>query len=128
MVSEDTPLFVDLNINENISLILKYHYRYSVNKAYEYTNELLEKCGCIDLAQKRPFELSKKDKFIIQYIRAYVSPKEKIAVVKPFSMLNRVEDLSYLEELVDILDEKETYILDTMLQNYYKENKCLTIK
>jgi len=124
IVSEDTPLLVDLDTNENISLILEYHYKYSIDNATEYTNELLKKCGYLHLAQKRPFELNKKDKLIIRYLRAYVSPKEKIAIIKPFSMLNHVDDLSYLEELVDILNEKKMQIVDTTMHKYYKENRC----
>ncbi len=128
VVSEDTPLLVDLNVNENIALILEYHYRYSVKNATIYTNQLLEKCGCLEMANMRPFKLSKKDKFIIQCIRAYVSPKDKIAIVKPFSMLERVEDLSYITKLADILNEKEMQIIDTAIHKYYEENTCLTIE
>ena len=128
VVSEDIPLLVDLSVNENIALILEYHYKYSVKNATIYTNQLLKKCGYIELSNKRPFKLNKKDKFIIQCIRAYVSPKDKVAIIKPFSMLDRVEDLSYITKLADILDEKEMQIVDTAMHRYYKENKCLTIE
>jgi len=128
VVSEDTPLLVDLNVNENIALILEYHYKYSIKNATIYTNQLLKKCGYLKIENSKPFELNKKDKFIIQYIRAYVSPKEKIAIVKPFSMLERVEDLSYVIKLVDILNEKEIQIIDTAIHKYYEENRCLTIE
>ena len=121
-------MLVDLSVNENIALILEYHYRYSIKKATIYTDKLLEKCGYKEIADKRPFRLSKKDKFIIQFIRAYVSPKEKIAVIKPFSMLEKVEDLSTLTKIADILDEKDIQIIDTTIHKYYEENKCLTIK
>ena len=128
VVSEDTPLLVDLSANENIALILEYHYRYSVKNATIYTDNLLEKCGYIEISSKRPFRLNKKEKFIIQCIRAYISPKDKIAIIKPFSMLDKVEDLSYLTKLADILDEKEMQIVDTAIHKYYEENTCLTIE
>ncbi len=128
IVSEETPLLVDLNANENIALILEYHYRYSIKNATIYADELLKRCEHHKLSDKRVFELDKRDRFIIQYIRAYVSPKDKIAIVKPFSMLDRVDDLSYIKKLVDILDEKETEIVDTTIHQYYKESRCLIIK
>ncbi len=121
-------MLVDLSVNENIALILEYHYKYSIKNATIYTNKLLEKCGYKKIADKRPFSLNKKEKFISQIIRAYVSPKEKIAVIKPFSMIERAEDLSTLIKIADILDEKEIQIFDTTVHKYYKENRCLTIK
>jgi len=121
-------LLVDLNASENIALILEYHYKYSVKKAIKYSKNLLEKCGYKEISDKKPFELNKKNKFIVQFLRAYVSPREKIAVIKPFSILDKVEDLSYLIEITDILDEKKIQIVDTTTHKYYKENKCLIIK
>ncbi len=128
VVSEDTPLLVDLSTNENISLILEYHYKYSIKDATIYTDKLLEKCGYKNITDKRPFKLTKEEKLIIQFIRAYVSPKEKIAIVKPFSMLDKVEDLSTLIKIADILNEKDIQIVDTVIHKYYEENRCLTIK
>ncbi len=121
-------MLVDLSVNENIALILEYHYRYSIKEATIYTDKLLEKCGYKEITDKRPFKLNKKEKFITQFIRAYVSPKEKIAIVKPFSMLEKIEDLSTLIKLANTLNEKEIQIVDTAIHKYYKENKCLTIK
>ena len=121
-------MLVDLSANENIALILEYHYHYSIKDATNYADKLLEKCGYKDIADKRPFGLSKIEKFIIQFIRAYVSPKKKIAIIKPFSMLEKVEDLSTLIKIADILDEKDIQIIDTTIHKYYEESKCLTIK
>jgi len=121
-------LLVDLSANENIALILEYHYKYSINDATIYTDKLLEKCGYKKIANKRPFKLNKKEKFIAQFIRAYVSPKEEIAIVKPFSILDNIEDLSTLIKIADILNEKNIQIVDTTIHKYYEENRCLTIK
>lgn len=121
-------MLVDLSVNENIALILEYHYKYSIKDATVYTDKLLEKCGYKSIGGKKPFRLSKKEKFIIQFIRAYVSPKEKIAIIKPFSMLEKIEDLSILIKIADIFDEKNIQIVDTTIHKYYEENKCLIIE
>jgi len=128
IVSEDTPLLVELSAQENLSLILKYHEKISVKKADILIKELLKDMGLGKLRDKKPFELNKLEKVSIQLIRAYISPFEKICIIKPFSMLNRVEDLSYIITLSEKFDKKEVSVLDTHLHNFYKESRCLTIR
>jgi len=121
-------LLTELNANQNISLLLKYHYRIGVQKAHDKVLDILKECRYEKLSDKRLFELNKKERFIIQFIRAYVSKFDKIAIIKPFSMLSHREDLSEILSLSSILSEKEIEILDTRKYDFYKDKKCLIIK
>ncbi len=124
MVSDDTPLLVELSANENISLILKCHYGYSVKKAKKATSKLLKECGYEDIEDKKPFEMIKKEKLAIQYIRAYVSKFDDIAVIKPLSIVDRVEDIEEIFRLKGILEDKDVCILDTVKHDFYKDKTC----
>ncbi len=128
IVSEDTPLLVELSVIENISLLLKYHNNIKVKLAEKSVSELLLRCGYEYIGRKKPFDLNKKDKMIAQYLRAYISTFDTIAIIKPFSMLNRIEDINHIIELSSILDDKKVEILDTLQHDFYKDNQCLTIK
>jgi len=74
-----------------------------------------------------PFEIDKKDRLLIQFLRAYVSNCEMITIIKPFSMIDKIEDIDYIIKLSNKFD-KTIQIADIALHNYYKENKCLIIK
>ncbi len=121
-------MLVELTALENLSLILKYHEKISVKKADILIKELLKDMGLSKLCDKKPFELNKLEKVSIQLVRAYISPFEKICIIKPFSMLNRVEDFSRILTLSETFDKKEVTVLDTYLHNFYKESRCLTTR
>ena len=128
VVGEETPLLVELSANENISLILKCHYRFSIKKAEKESKKLLQKCGYEEINDKKPFKLTKKEKLIVQYIRAYVSKFDKIAVIKPFSLIESIGDIEELYKLSKIFEDKEMEILDTLKHDFYEEKRCHIIK
>jgi len=127
IVSENTPLLSELTVTQNISLILEYHNRFNIKKSKKITSNLLQKSGLEELRDKLPFEIGKKDRLLIQFLRAYVSSCEMITIIKPFSMIDKIEDIDYIIKLSNIFN-KRIQIVDTTLHNYYKENKCLIIK
>ncbi len=128
IISEETPLLTELSALDNISLMLKYHFNMSVNKAEKYVCELMKRVELENLCYKRPYALSKIDKAFVQYIRAYVSPFDKIAIIKPFSMLDKIEHLEMIIDLSQKLNDKKIKIFDTDIHGYYKGERCHIIK
>ena len=121
LVSEATPLLRDLNVIENIALILEYHDKISIKKAQSCVNDLLKRCGADILRYKKVYELDKKDTIVIKYIRAYMSSLEIILIDRPFSMLDKMEDMKSIFELNEVLDDKATQIVDLKSNGYYKD-------
>ncbi len=125
LVSENTPLLRDLNVIENIALILEYHDKISIKKAQSCVNDVLKRCGADILSYKKVYELDKKDSIIIKYIRAYMSNFEIILIDRPFSMLDKMEDMQSIFELSEVLDDKAAQIVDLKSNEYYKDKYVL---
>ncbi len=125
LVSESTPLLRDLNVIENIALILEYHDKISIKKAQSGVNDILKRCGADILSYKKVYELDKKDSIIVKYIRAYMSNFEIILIDRPFSMLDKMEDIQSIFELSEVLDDKAAQIVDLKSNEYYKDKYVL---
>ncbi len=77
------------------------------------------------IKDKRVYELNKKDILIIKYLRAYVSCFDTILIVKPFSMLDNVQDIEVLFELFNIFNDKITKIADLDSNQYYRKKNVI---
>lgn len=100
--------------------MLEYNNNYSISKAEKTVFNLMKKFQIEGIKDKKVYELNKKDILIIKYLRAYVSSFETILVVKPFSVLDKVEDIEVLFELFNIFNDKMTKIIDLNSNQYYK--------
>ena len=125
IISTTTPLLRDLSVIENIALMLEYNKNYSISKAEQAIFKLMKRFKIEGIKDKRVYELNKKDILIIKYLRAYVSSFDTILVVKPFSMLDNVEDLDVLFELFNIYNDKMTKIVDLNSNQYYRDNNVI---
>jgi len=125
IISTTTPLLRDLSVIENIALMLEYNKNYSISKAEQAIFKLMKRFQIEGIKDKRVYELNKKDILIIKYLRAYVSSFDTILVVKPFSMLDNVEDLDVLFELFNIYNDKMTKIVDLNSNQYYRDNNVI---
>ena len=125
IISTTTPLLRDLSAIENIALMLEYNKNYSINKAEQAIFKLMKRFQIEGIKDKRVYELNKKDILIIKYLRAYVSSFDAILVVKPFSMLDNVEDIDVLFELFNIYNDKMTKIVDLNSNQYYRDNNVI---
>jgi len=125
IISTTTPLLRDLSVIENIALMLEYNKNYSISKAEQAVFKLMKRFQIEGIKDKRVYELSKKDILIIKYLRAYVSSFDAILVVKPFSMLDNVEDIDVLFKLFNIFNDKMTKIIDLNSNQYYRDKNVI---
>jgi len=114
-----------LSVIENIALMLEYNKNYSISKAEQAVFKLMERFQIEGIKDKRVYELNKKDILIIKYLRAYVSSFDAILVVKPFSMLDNVEDIDVLFKLFNIFNDKMTKIIDINSNQYYRDKNVI---
>jgi len=105
--------------------MLEYHENYSINKAKQTVFKLMERCQIYNIKDKRVHELNKRDILIVKYLRAYVSSFNTVLIVKPFSMLDSVEDIEVLSELFNILNDKMTKIVDLNSNQYYRDKNVI---
>ena len=125
LISVETPLLRDLSVLENIALMLEYHKSYSISKAQQAVLKLMERSQTVGIKDKMVHELSKRDILIAKYLRAYVSSFDIILIVKPFSMLDNIDDIEVLFELFNIFNDKMTKIVDLNSNQYYREKNVI---
>jgi len=115
----------DLSVVENIALMLEYNNNYSINKAEKTVFRLMKRFQIEGIKDKRVYELNKKDILIVKYLRAYVSSFDTILIVKPFSMLDNIEDIEVLFEMFNIFSDKITKIVDLDSNQYYRDKNVI---
>lgn len=102
-VFQQSGLFKQLKVLDNITLPLKVVHGYTKEAANERAMELLTRFGLKDSAQKMPAMLSGGEKQRVAIVRA-IAPKPKILLLdEPTSAL----DPEYTNEVLDVLSELE---------------------
>lgn len=102
-VFQQSGLFKQLKVLDNIALPLKVVHGYTKEAAKERAMELLTRFGLKDSAQKMPAMLSGGEKQRVAIVRA-IAPKPKILLLdEPTSAL----DPEYTNEVLDVLSELE---------------------
>ena len=124
-ISENTPLLRDLNAVENVALVLEYHKKIPIKKAEEIVFELFKRCNIDDIGYRRIYEIDRKDILILKFLRAYVSYFSEILIVKPFSMLDKMEDMDRLFELFNMLNDKMVIVADLKSNRYYEDRDVI---
>jgi len=130
LISTETPLISNLNMNENIALIKEVHKHLQIKEAEDiatkYLNKInLSKIGLLRLSQCKPIEI-----FYVMYIRALMMPEKNLVIVSPFNIIRNVKNMQdVIENLAILNDDKNILIIDTITnESRYKGVRCNMIK
>jgi ABC-type lipoprotein export system ATPase subunit len=130
LISKDTPLISNLNMIENIALIKEVHEFLNTKDAQEIADEYLSKIDLSNIALNRIEQCTQLETFYVMFIRALMSKRKNIIIIKPFSLINNLINIHTISDVINkINNEKNIFSFDSVSNEmHYKGYPCLTIK
>lgn len=105
MVSAEIPLISNLDVLRNIALIYQYHRDVAKKKGLDFVRQCLQRYGLEKMAHKKTSELSDEERFCVMVLRAAMVEKAVIAIDRPFKMLHYHNDISFIYETLDKIND-----------------------
>ncbi|HNT27060.1 MAG TPA: hypothetical protein PKH10_02675 [bacterium] len=103
-VSADIPLLSNLSVFRNIALIRQYHERLGREESHRLTTEALERFGLCGIAEKRPYDLSERDLFLVKLLRAAQRKEALIVIDRPFVQIAGLRSFEWIRKHLELLD------------------------
>lgn len=115
---------------ENIAIIKEVHEYFKTKDAQNLASEYLKKIGAENIALYRIEQCNQLEIFYVMFIRALMSKRENIIIVKPFSLINNLINIHTICDIMNkVNNNKNIFIFDSLANEiHYKGYPCLTIK
>lgn len=111
IVFQSWNLFPHMTALENISLPLKYVYKYSASEANELGMQLLDRFGLKEHAHKKPFQLSGGQSQRVAIVRAIAIKPKLLVFDEPTSALDPLMTAEVLDLIVELKQGGSNLIL-----------------
>ena len=128
LLNTETPLISNLDICENIALIKSVHENMSTKKAERLALDMLTLLGLQKIAHQRAYSCSKKEIFLVMFIRAMMMKENTLIIKSPNDILGNSQHIKEVViEMIKIDIVKDICIVDLQRnENYYKGCACST--
>ncbi|MCK5829329.1 MAG: ABC transporter ATP-binding protein [Methylococcales bacterium] len=110
LVFQDLALWSNLTVLGNITLVLSAK-KFSAVNVKKQAKDVLEMCGIISLANRKPSETSGGQQQRVALARAIVLQPKYLLLDEPFSGLDLVTKYDLMEEIVALADKKNITII-----------------